>query len=294
MMTDVQILPALDTMDPTDSLGSLSQSDAEKVFQVVEEMPRFPGCEEKEEPERSSCATNKLLQYVYGNLRYPTEAKVNKVEGTVIAKFIISEEGGVEKAEITEDIGHGCGEAVLAILTKMNEELRWAPGRSKGEAVNVQFTLPVRFKLGPGNVQKKALQDEEVVSKADEMPRFPGCEERTLDPKELEACAGHELLSYVYAHLEYPEEARVNKVEGLVVVQFVITKDGRLQEPTLAKDIGYGCGQSVLAVMQKIEEEITWIPGRQDGKEVDVKFTLPLRFELEKEKKKKKRGKTRF
>lgn len=120
----------------------------QEPIKVVEEMPRFPGCEEiSDDKTRSTCAQTKLIQYVYANLIYPEQAKMDKVEGTVYAKFKITEDGKLTDVTITRDIGAGCGDAVLDLLNKMNEEHTWTPGKQKGKPVAVQFTLPVKFRL---------------------------------------------------------------------------------------------------------------------------------------------------
>ncbi|MDA8693046.1 energy transducer TonB [Saprospiraceae bacterium] len=115
---------------------------------IVEEMPRFPGCEDvADDKARSTCAQTKLIQYVYSTLVYPKQAKKGKIEGTVYAQFKVMEDGTLSDINILRDIGSGCGEAVMDLLNKMNEEHTWIPGMQRGEPVAVQFTLPVKFRL---------------------------------------------------------------------------------------------------------------------------------------------------
>ena len=121
----------------------------EKIFETVEEMPRFPGCEDKlTKEEKEKCSVEKLMKFVAENLKYPEAAKKNGVEGKVIAKFTISNKGAVENIEILKDIDYGCGDEVKRILLGMNKlPERWTPGKNKGKSVNVYFTLPVMFRL---------------------------------------------------------------------------------------------------------------------------------------------------
>ena len=115
---------------------------------VVEVMPRFPGCEELTDvKEKTTCSQTKLLQYVYSNLIYPEQARKDKVEGTVYAQFKVMKDGTLSDVSISRDIGSGCGDAVLDLLNKMNEEHTWIPGMQEGKPVSVQFTLPVKFRL---------------------------------------------------------------------------------------------------------------------------------------------------
>ncbi len=121
----------------------------EEPLKVVEEMPRFPGCEHLERKnEKERCSQTELLKYIYGNLIYPDEARAQKLEGTVIIKFIVSERGKIEDVSIARDIGLGCGEAAKNVVISMNDmKEAWVPGKQRGMNVDVNFTLPVRFRL---------------------------------------------------------------------------------------------------------------------------------------------------
>jgi protein TonB len=90
------------------------------------------------------------------------------------------------------------------------------------------------------------------------------------------------MLEFVYGNIRYPKPARRQGVEGICVVSFVVEKDGRLTNIRLRRDIGAGCGEEVLRVVQLMnEQDIRWIPGKQDGEVVRVEFNLPVQFRLE-------------
>jgi len=107
------------------------------------------------------------------------------------------------------------------------------------------------------------------------MPRFPGCETEPKD--ERTECANKKLLIYVYENIKYPEKARKWKTEGTVFVQYIIDKDGNVTNTKIVKDIGDGCSEEVLRV---VNEMPIWIPGKQRGKPVNVRYTLPVKFNL--------------
>jgi len=122
----------------------------EQIFKVVQEMPRFPGCEGMFSSRRETlnCANEKMLEYIYGNLIYPEEARKKGVEGMCVIQFVIGKDGIIRDAHIERDIGASCGEAALKTIYSMNDlPERWIPGKHKGKPVSVFFTLPVRFKL---------------------------------------------------------------------------------------------------------------------------------------------------
>ena len=115
----------------------------------AEVMPRFPGCEDKETiAERETCAQQKLMEYIYSNLKYPSLASESSIEGRVTLRFVVTETGKVENVEILRDIGAGCGEEAKKVIENMNDmEEKWLPGRQAGRKVKVFFTLPIVFKL---------------------------------------------------------------------------------------------------------------------------------------------------
>jgi protein TonB len=121
----------------------------ETIFKVVEQMPRFPGCENMESlDEKKDCSQEKMLKHIYMNLRYPASAREKGVQGLVVVQFIVNEEGFVEQVKAVRDIGEGCGEAAIEVVNSMNDlPDRWIPGKQRGKAVKVLYTLPVKFKL---------------------------------------------------------------------------------------------------------------------------------------------------
>ncbi len=114
-------------------------------LQAVDEMPRFPGCEEEADPAaRQDCANKRLIEFVYRDLRYPEAAKAQGLEGAVIASFVVFADGQVGDIEIVRDIGGGAGEEVQRVLRSMPT---WIPGEQDGKKVAVELKLPVAFKM---------------------------------------------------------------------------------------------------------------------------------------------------
>jgi protein TonB len=123
---------------------------------------------------------------------------------------------------------------------------------------------------------------KEIFVVVEEMPRFPGCEDFPGDQKAKKACADAKLMEFIYSNIHYPAVARENGVEGNVVVQFVVNTDGSVTDLQVLRDIGAGCGEEALRVvnMMNILRD-KWIPGKQRGRPVRVMFTLPVRFKLQ-------------
>lgn len=121
----------------------LLPSDEYEVFQVVEEMPLFPGCEHLEsKSERNNCSEEKLLRFVDSLLIMPPEVVSGQVEGTGVVSFLIDATGEVRDPKILRGVCVLCDEQMLSIVRQMP---RWIPGKQRGRKVPVQFNLPVKF-----------------------------------------------------------------------------------------------------------------------------------------------------
>ncbi|MEM8524043.1 MAG: energy transducer TonB [Bacteroidota bacterium] len=121
----------------------------EGIFRVVEEMPRFPGCEGKGTKEEiRKCSEQEFTKFIYKNLQYPKEAREKKIEGTCVVQLTIEEDGSVEDVELVRDIGGGCGEEAVRVVELMNKkEIKWTSPKSANRPVKVRFPLPVKFDL---------------------------------------------------------------------------------------------------------------------------------------------------
>ncbi len=126
------------------------EDNVKEIFKIVEQMPRFPGCEDLAgtDNEKMTCANQKLLEFLYQNIEYPRMAQENNIQGTVVVTFVVNMDGSITDAEVLRDIGGGCGAEALRVINLMKEmDEKWTPGRQRGHAVPVQFSLPVRFRL---------------------------------------------------------------------------------------------------------------------------------------------------
>ncbi|OAV44171.1 energy transducer TonB [Lewinella sp. 4G2] len=91
-------------------------------------------------------------------------------------------------------------------------------------------------------------------------------------------------MQYVYCNADYPPQAVAAKVEGIAVISFKVEVDGRINDPKLLRDPGYGLGKAALAPFQKmINDDLRWEPARTyygGEKPVKVQFNFPVRFSL--------------
>ncbi len=95
------------------------------VFRVVEEMPRFPGCEHlSSSKEKEDCAKKQLMNYIYSHQTYSIDAILKHTAGQVVIQFIVEKDSSIKNIEITRDIGNGCGQAAVDVVESMNNMIK--------------------------------------------------------------------------------------------------------------------------------------------------------------------------
>ena len=123
--------------------------------------------------------------------------------------------------------------------------------------------------------------EDEIFKVVEQMPRFPGCESISGTMAEKKDCATQKLYRFIYDNIKYPTLARETGIQGSVVVSFVVNKDGSVEQITILRDPGAGCGTEAERVVRLMNDKnIKWMPGKQRGKPVRVQFILPIKFAL--------------
>ncbi|GAA5222051.1 energy transducer TonB [Membranihabitans marinus] len=131
-----------------------------EVFKIVEQMPMFPGCEDIDLLDRKRCADTKMLDFLYNNLKYPSEAKDKNITGNAVISFVVETDGSLSTFKAIRDPGAGLADEAIRVAKLMNNlDQNWTPGLQRGNKVRVQFLLPVKF----------SLEDEESDNQEDQI-----------------------------------------------------------------------------------------------------------------------------
>ncbi len=112
-----------------------------------------------------------------------------------------------------------------------------------------------------------------VLESVDDMPLWPGTDDIQS--------SNQKMLEYIYQEVTYPEAAKKAKVEGMVIVSFVVYADGTVSQLELKRDPGTGLGVEGMRVATKMARDITgWTPGMENGVAVNTQYHLPIKFKL--------------
>ncbi len=123
----VTLSPAVD-MTPADP----AKSTEDHIFVVVEEMPSYPGGDQA------------LMDYIYANLKYPDEAREQKISGRVTLRFVITKEGKVSDVTVVKGVDPLLDAEAVRVISGLPQ---WNPGKQSGVPVNVYYSVPISFRM---------------------------------------------------------------------------------------------------------------------------------------------------
>lgn len=104
----------------------------EKPFTSVEQMPQYPG------------GDSELMKFISSNLKYPTIAAENGIEGRAVIRFVVTKEGNISEVQVVRSLDPSCDKEAIRVVKMMP---KWVPGKQNGRNVPVYYTLPVLFRL---------------------------------------------------------------------------------------------------------------------------------------------------
>ncbi|MBO5795671.1 MAG: TonB family protein [Bacteroides sp.] len=272
----------------TPPVTSLAPQDS--VFQVVEEMPEFPG------------GMKAMMQFIADNVKYPSIAQKNGVQGRVITQFTVCKDGSITDAKVLRSVDPYLDKEALRVINAMP---KWKPGKQGGQAVAVHFTVPVVFRLTGDEPEKPTLKirgkevskilvdgkevpigefvenhpaaigsfaegdihvtdaTDQVFEVVEEMPEFPG--------------GMQAMMEYLAKNIRYPAKAHEANVQGRVITQFTVGKDGAIRDAKVVRSVSPELDAEALRVISAMPN---WKPGKQGGKAVATRFTVPVVFRL--------------
>ena len=122
----------------------------------------------------------------------------------------------------------------------------------------------VEVKYTPVEVEEEEVDEQQIFQVVEENPEFPG--------------GMKECMKFLSNNIKYPQISQENGVQGRVIVQFVVNADGTIVDPVVVRGVDPYLDKEALRVVGLMPK---WKPGKQRGKEVRVKYTLPVMFRLQ-------------
>ena len=104
----------------------------QKVFDTVEQMPEYPG------------GMQAMIEFLQTNMKYPEDAKKQKVEGRVMVQFVVETDGSVSDVHVAKQVFPSLDAEAIRVVKAMPN---WTPGKEKGRVVRVKYLLPIVFRM---------------------------------------------------------------------------------------------------------------------------------------------------
>src|SRR5690554_1695823 len=198
----------------------------EDIFVVVEEQPEFPG------------GLDAMMKFLADSIVYPAEAKEKGIQGRVICNFVVMNDGSISDVEIVRGVDPVIDAEAVRVLESMPN---WKPGKQRGQAVNVRFTLPVVFRLNAPSdsnddtserVESKVIIDELMTDEA-ALSVSAGIRQTYIFPG-----GDGEFLRYISQNIRYPVIAQENGIQGLITATLRFRSDGNIGSVHAKPDSG--------------------------------------------------------
>jgi TonB family C-terminal domain len=226
------------------------------VYNMTEYKPSFPG------------GVTSMQEYIQKNIGYPSEVEKGEKQNVVDLKFEVDTTGKIQNISVLRSLIPSLDDAAIQVIKNMPG---WTPAMINGKTVSSWVKVPVDFELNKTYpytaVSKEFIEAESTTSSqfviVEKMPEYPG--------------GVQEMMKFLSLNVKYPMEEMKKGISGMEIVSFVVDTKGKIQDISVVRSIGPSFDEESIRVVNKMPR---WVPGRQGGKDVSVKFTLPIKFAL--------------
>ena len=222
------------------------------AYTVVDEMPAFPG------------GDIALLKYIAQNTLYPKEAKDKSIQGRVITRFKVNEDGTVSDVSVLKGVDAFLDNEAVRVVGTIP---KFAPGKLDGVAVPVWYMVPITFTLSGDSPQRPSRFEvrgtDTIYLSTNERPVFTGGSEA--------------LLKFKAENVKYPPELKSLGIEGMVMVRFSIESNGSLSDVRIIQGASPALDAEAIRVTKSMP---AWQPGKEKGKPVKYLYMTNYEFLL--------------
>jgi TonB family protein len=216
--------------------------------------PPFPRLAPEDYPTFQGQRHSGFNDWVAGQAKYPGEAQSKKLEGWVSLNFTVELDGTISNIISTIPVDPILRDEVIRVV---QSSPKWEPPKNTNVDESYTIGVTLKFRL-PDQITAEAPF---VV--VEQMPRYPG--------------GDAELLNFIKNNIKYPEAAKAEKIEGRVIVRFVVSTEGNSEGISVLKGVHPLLDAEAVRVISMIKG---WTPGMQGGKAVNVWYMAPVTFSL--------------
>ena len=214
----------------------------------------FPRHDPKDFPTFQGKPYYNFNDWVNSQVKYPEEAKDKKIHGWAVVNFTVDLDGSLSNISSGSTVDPTLSDEVIRVV---KSSPRWDPPANKDVDEPFRTSVTVSFQL------PDVIDNEEPYVVVEEMPMYPGGDEA--------------LLRFISENTNYPEGARAYKIEGRVIIRFIVTKDGDIDAISVMRGVNPLLDNEAVRVVSNLK---SFKPGMQGGKPVNVWYMVPVNFAL--------------
>jgi TonB family protein len=245
--------------EATDKYGEAGKNGVEEVYsrkKATELGLKFPfrRISPDEYPTFQGQNFTTFNEWVIGKLRYPAEATSRGIHGRITVIFSVEADGSVSDVKL-----QGKADPLIAdaVIKAVQSSPKWEPALKEDARVPFMHMVSLKFEL-----PDKIVQDDVYVM-SEKMPMYPG--------------GDIELLKFISTNTRYPESAKAEKIEGRVIVRFIVNTTGNAEDASVLRGVHPLLDNEALRVISMLTG---FEPGMQGGKPVNVWYMVPITFVL--------------
>lgn len=196
----------------------------------------------------------KFPDWVVSQIKYPAEATAKGIQGRIIVNYAVEVDGTISKVSLMGKPDPLLGDAAVKVV---QVSPKWDPAKNPEAKDPYSSMVAIKFEL-PNKISK-----DDTYVMVEKMPQYPG--------------GDVELLNFIKNNSNYPEAAKADKIEGRVIVRFVINKNGNTEDPVILKGVNPMLDAEAIRVVSILKG---FSPGTLGGNPVNVYYMVPVNFSL--------------
>ena len=222
--------------------------------------------------------TRKYADFLAAHQKYPAAALQKGIQGTVPVSFVVGRSGSIEEVKVDKSLDPLLDAEALRLI---KSGPKWTPAKHKGQVVRQRVTIPVSFvasapevvNLGPKGTAAAPANAADIA--ASQAASGPAVVAPDVPTRPVGGTAA--FFDWVAKNQQYPALARKRKIQGKVMVEFMVQPDGSLSDARVLKKMGSGLDEEALRLIKTAPK---WEPATYKGRPLKQKMVLPVLFQL--------------
>ena len=222
--------------------------------------------------------TEKYAQFLANHQKYPAAAMQRGAQGTVKVSFVVEKTGTVNEVKVDAPVAPELDAEAIRLI---KSGPKWTPAKHRGQVVRQRVVIPVSFVMSPGStVVMRAGKEQPITTSAADIAASANPDRPAVvaPDRPTQPVGGNQaFFDWIEKNQKYPLLARQRKIQGKVMVEFMVQKDGSLTDARVIKKMGSGLDEEALRLIKAAPK---WEPAMFQGKPMKQKMVLPVLFQL--------------